>query len=74
VTESVVRLVVGTLTLAGAAAGAVGAPQPGAAAAKLSAASGPLLVGVVAGLLVVLALLVVRRQVVAPAHAGKHRA
>lgn len=71
---SAVRLVTGTLMLAGAAAGAVGAPQPGAAAEKLaSAVSGPLLLGVFAGLLVVLAL-VASRQIVATSHVAKHRA
>lgn len=71
---SAVRLVTGTLMLAGAAAGAVGAPQPGAAAEKVaSAVSGPLFLGVFAGLVVVLALLA-SRQVTTPSQAGRHRA
>lgn len=74
-TASIVRLTVGALVLAGATAGAAGAPQPSAVAARVSGSlTGPAYVAAAAALCVVLVLLAKRLNVVAPAYAGKHRA
>jgi uncharacterized membrane protein YdcZ (DUF606 family) len=74
-TDSVVRIVVGTLMLAGATAGAAGAPQPSAIAERLSASlTDPVYAVSLAAAVGLLCLVAVKLRVSAPGYAGKHRA
>lgn len=73
--NSVARITLGTLMLAGAAAGAAGAPQARTAASTMSdAVRTPMFLALVAGLLAVAALVLARQHVVASNPVGKHRA
>lgn len=75
-TNSVVRIVVGTLMLAGAAAGAAGAPQPSTAAEQLSRGlSGPAYVAAIAAALALaFGLVLLRHRAADPTYVGRHRA
>lgn len=72
-TQSVARLAIGALMLAGATAGAVGAPQPSEITERLSASlTSPVYVVTLGAALGLLGLVLVRIRVgVTPA--GKHR-
>lgn len=73
--NSVARITLGTLMLAGAATGAAGVPQASTAASAMSdAVRSPVFVALVAGLLVMAGLVLARLDVVAPSPGGKHRA
>ena len=73
--NSVARITLGTLMLAGAAAGAAGAPQARTAASTMSdAVRSPMFLTLMVGLLVVVGLVFARLYVVAPSPGGKHRA
>jgi hypothetical protein len=73
-TNSVVRLTIGTLMLAGATAGAVGAPQPSDLAERLAAClTNPVYAVTLGAALGLLALVLVRISAAKPSYAGRHR-